>query len=107
MSEDPGYDRTFDRPAIDLMQHEPTAPMSKPAHLPELGLRAAALPAPADIRTRELLGVPIAMTDYGQAMDVMDGMIARREPGYICAVAVHALTVAHTDPEMKRALLGS
>src|SRR5438105_7427639 len=76
--------------------------------LPELRHDAAArLPAPADVRTRELLGVPIAMTDYEQAMDVMDGMVARRERGYVCAVAVHALTVAHKEPEMKRALLGS
>jgi N-acetylglucosaminyldiphosphoundecaprenol N-acetyl-beta-D-mannosaminyltransferase len=47
------------------------------------------------------------MTDYEQTMDVMDGMISRRERGYVCAVAVHALTVAHSDPEMKRALLDS
>jgi N-acetylglucosaminyldiphosphoundecaprenol N-acetyl-beta-D-mannosaminyltransferase len=65
------------------------------------------LPTAAVVRKRELLGVPIALTDYEQAMDVMDGMIARRERGYICAVAVHALTVGYTDPEMKRALLDS
>src|SRR4051794_18351223 len=47
------------------------------------------------------------MTDYEQAMDVMDRMVARRDRGHVCAVAVHALTVAHTDAEMKRALLGS
>jgi N-acetylglucosaminyldiphosphoundecaprenol N-acetyl-beta-D-mannosaminyltransferase len=67
----------------------------------------AALPAAADIRTRELLDIPIAMTDYEQAMDVMDAMIARREPGYVCAVAVHAVMVAQGDPEMRAALLGS
>jgi N-acetylglucosaminyldiphosphoundecaprenol N-acetyl-beta-D-mannosaminyltransferase len=77
--------------------------------LPELRspLRPDQAPTPADVRTRNLLGVPIAMTDYEQTMDVMDGMIARRERGYVCAVAVHALTVAHTDAEMKRALLAS
>ena len=75
--------------------------------LPELRHDGAALPAAADVRARDLLGVPIAMTDYEQAMDVMDGMIARRERGSVCAVAVHALTVAHKEPEMKRALLGS
>ncbi|HEX6715207.1 MAG TPA: WecB/TagA/CpsF family glycosyltransferase [Thermoleophilaceae bacterium] len=66
-----------------------------------------ALPRAADVRTREILDIPIAMTDYEQAMDVMDGMIARREPGYVCAVAVHAVMVAQRDSEMKRALLGS
>jgi N-acetylglucosaminyldiphosphoundecaprenol N-acetyl-beta-D-mannosaminyltransferase len=76
--------------------------------LPELRREAAAqLPTPKDVRTRELLGVPIAMTDYEQAMDVMDGMVARRERGYVCAVAVHALTVGYKDPEMREALLGS
>src|SRR5438094_7790198 len=76
--------------------------------LPELRHdAAAALPAAADVRARDLLGVPIAMTDYEQTMDVMDGMVARRERGYVCAVAVHALTVAYKDPEMRAALLRS
>jgi N-acetylglucosaminyldiphosphoundecaprenol N-acetyl-beta-D-mannosaminyltransferase len=65
------------------------------------------LPAPADIPQREIVGIPIAMTHYAQAMDVMDGMIARRERGYICAVAVHAVMVSQHDPEMRRAVTGS
>jgi N-acetylglucosaminyldiphosphoundecaprenol N-acetyl-beta-D-mannosaminyltransferase len=40
-------------------------------------------------------------------MDVMDGMIARRERGYVCATAVHAIMVGQDDPEMRRALEGS
>jgi N-acetylglucosaminyldiphosphoundecaprenol N-acetyl-beta-D-mannosaminyltransferase len=76
--------------------------------LPDLSREgSAALPAAADVRMREILGIPIAMTDYEQAMDVMDGMVARREKGYVCAVAVHAVMVAQRDAEMKRALLGS
>jgi N-acetylglucosaminyldiphosphoundecaprenol N-acetyl-beta-D-mannosaminyltransferase len=65
------------------------------------------LPSPREIRTREIVGIPIAMTDYDRAMDVMDGMIARGERGYVCCVAVHAVMVAKSDPEMRRALLGS
>jgi N-acetylglucosaminyldiphosphoundecaprenol N-acetyl-beta-D-mannosaminyltransferase len=72
-----------------------------------LALGAASLPSPTEIRTREILGIPIAMTDYAQAMDVMDGMVERRERGYVCCVAVHAVMVAHTDPEMRAAVLGS
>jgi len=68
---------------------------------------AEELPRPHEIRTRELLGLPIAMTDYAQTMDVMDGMIARDERGWICAVAVHAVMVAQTDPELRRALVES
>jgi N-acetylglucosaminyldiphosphoundecaprenol N-acetyl-beta-D-mannosaminyltransferase len=68
---------------------------------------AAAVTAPAaasQIHTREILGVPVAMTDYQGAIDAMDAMIESRERGYVCAVAVHALTVGLDDPEMARAL---
>lgn len=68
---------------------------------------ARALPRAEDILTRDLLGLPIAMTDYAEAMDVMDGMIDRRAPGYVCAVAVHAVMVAQSDAEMRAALRGS
>jgi N-acetylglucosaminyldiphosphoundecaprenol N-acetyl-beta-D-mannosaminyltransferase len=67
----------------------------------------AALPTAADVPVRDILGLPIAMTDYAQAMDVMDGMVARRERGYVSAVAVHAVMVAHGEEEMRRAVLGS
>ena len=70
-------------------------------------LDGLALPTPAEIRTREILGVPIAMTDYAQAMDVMDGMIARRERGYVCVAAVHSVTLARSDRELRDAILGS
>jgi N-acetylglucosaminyldiphosphoundecaprenol N-acetyl-beta-D-mannosaminyltransferase len=69
--------------------------------------RDGPLPSPREVRTREILGLPIAMTDYAQAMDVMDGMVARGERGYVCCVAVHAVMVAQSDPEMRAALLGS
>jgi N-acetylglucosaminyldiphosphoundecaprenol N-acetyl-beta-D-mannosaminyltransferase len=59
------------------------------------------------VRTREVLGIPLAMTDYEGAMDVMDGLIARRDPGYLCAVAVHAVMVAQDDPEMRGALVNA
>jgi N-acetylglucosaminyldiphosphoundecaprenol N-acetyl-beta-D-mannosaminyltransferase len=87
---------------------DPTTEQPHASALPEpRRTPGAQLPVAADVRKRELLGIPIAMTDYEQAMDVMDGMIDRRERGYICAVAVHALTVGHRDAEMKRALLAS
>jgi N-acetylglucosaminyldiphosphoundecaprenol N-acetyl-beta-D-mannosaminyltransferase len=70
-------------------------------------VRPARAPAPRDVRKRQLLGLPIAVTDYAEAMDVMDGMIARRERGYVCAVAVHAVMVAQHDRETRDALLGS
>ncbi len=60
--------------------------------------------AAADIATRDLLGSPVALTDYRGAIDAMDAMVENRERGYVCAVAVHALTVGYDDPEMGEAL---
>jgi N-acetylglucosaminyldiphosphoundecaprenol N-acetyl-beta-D-mannosaminyltransferase len=56
------------------------------------------------IQQREILGTSLAMTDYDHALDAMDEMVARREPGIVCAVAVHAVTVGYEDPEMHEAL---
>jgi N-acetylglucosaminyldiphosphoundecaprenol N-acetyl-beta-D-mannosaminyltransferase len=64
-------------------------------------------PPPAAVSKRDLLGIPIALTDYREAMDVMDGVIERGERGYVCAIAVHALMVSRHDAEMRAALLGS
>jgi len=75
-----------------------------PAVEPEAPRAGHELPRPDDIRVRDILGLPIAMTDYTEAMDVMDGMVARRERGYVCATAVHAVMVAQNDPEMREAL---
>lgn len=66
----------------------------------------ARVPLPA-VRKRRVLGVPLAMTDYEGAMDVMDALIARRERGYVCAVATHAVMVAQEDPDTRAALLGA
>ena len=63
--------------------------------------------AKAAFPTRRLLGTELALTDYAGAMDAMDAMIAGRERGYVCAVAVHAVMVGHEDAEMRRALDGS
>ena len=63
--------------------------------------------AAAEIPTRDILGTPVALTDYRTAIDAMDGMVESRERGYVCAVAVHALTVGYDDPEMGEALRGA
>jgi N-acetylglucosaminyldiphosphoundecaprenol N-acetyl-beta-D-mannosaminyltransferase len=63
--------------------------------------------AAAEIPTRDILGTPVALTDYRTAIDAMDAMVDNRERGYVCAVAVHALTVGYDDPEMGEALRGA
>src|SRR5687768_9088319 len=95
--------RPSERPTLDYTSLGRTEPAQQP--LPALHTRP--LPQPGEVRTRELLGIPVAMTDYAQTMDVMDGLIAREQRGWICAVAVHAVMVAQKDPEMRRALVDS
>lgn len=63
--------------------------------------------APEAIARREILGLPIAMTDYEQAMDAMDGMIATRTPGYVCALATHAVSLSRDDTELREAIRAS
>jgi N-acetylglucosaminyldiphosphoundecaprenol N-acetyl-beta-D-mannosaminyltransferase len=63
------------------------------------------LPQPtAGVRTRSILGVPVAMTDYAETIEVMDGLVSSGERGYVCAAPVHALMVAQDDDEMLGAL---
>jgi N-acetylglucosaminyldiphosphoundecaprenol N-acetyl-beta-D-mannosaminyltransferase len=61
----------------------------------------------AQIPKRDLLGVPVALTDYEGAMSAMDGMIERRDRGYVCAAAVHVVMVAQHDPQTQAALRGA
>jgi N-acetylglucosaminyldiphosphoundecaprenol N-acetyl-beta-D-mannosaminyltransferase len=63
--------------------------------------------AASAVRKRSILGVPVAMTDYSEAIGVMDGLISSGERGYICVAPVHSLIVAQDDPEMLAALRGS
>ncbi len=82
----------------------------QPAHTPKPVLSATAghqRPVAADLSRREILGVPMAMTDYAGAIEVMDDMVDRREPGWVCAAAVHSVMVAQDDPLMREALTDS
>jgi N-acetylglucosaminyldiphosphoundecaprenol N-acetyl-beta-D-mannosaminyltransferase len=75
------------------------------AHLEELAPGGSS--SVDGIRVRDILGIPIAMTDYDGAMDMMDRMIEAGEPGYVIAAAVHVVMVGQDDPEVRDALLGS
>lgn len=57
------------------------------------------------IERREILGVPIAITDYAGAMDVIEEMIDSRVRGWVCAAAVHSLMMARDDDVMREALI--
>jgi N-acetylglucosaminyldiphosphoundecaprenol N-acetyl-beta-D-mannosaminyltransferase len=64
----------------------------------------ATVAAPA---TSELLGVPLALTDYDSAMDWMDGAIAHGERGYVCVANVHTVMACQEDEELRDAVLNA
>ena len=64
-------------------------------------------PAPIAPDAIDVLGIPLAMTDYEATMEWMDAMIAHREKGYICVAATHMVMVCDEDPELREAVLNS
>jgi N-acetylglucosaminyldiphosphoundecaprenol N-acetyl-beta-D-mannosaminyltransferase len=59
-----------------------------------------ALPPP----TVDVLGVPLALTDYERTMDWMDATIQQRGKGYICVAATHTVVATQDDPELRAAV---
>src|SRR3954447_5210479 len=64
-------------------------------------------PAPELLPTAEVLGIPLALSDYEQTMDWMDAMVASRSKGYVTAAAVHLVMVAQEERETREAVLGA
>src|SRR3954466_11497117 len=81
--------------------HNSPAPIDD-AHAIE-GVQDAAVP-PASV---EVLGIPLALTDYERTMDWMDATIASKQRGYVCVAAVHTVMVCQEDPELRAAVLNS
>src|SRR6478672_9785005 len=84
-----------------MPQHSSPAPIDD-AHALE-GVRDAAVP-PASV---EVLGIPLALTDYERTMDWMDATIASQRRGYVCVAAVHTVMVCQEDAQLREAVLKS
>ncbi len=63
--------------------------------------RPAAIQPP---RTTAVLGVPLSLTDYEEALVWMDAMVAERERGYVCVCNVHTVMASREDPALRAAL---
>jgi N-acetylglucosaminyldiphosphoundecaprenol N-acetyl-beta-D-mannosaminyltransferase len=61
-------------------------------------------PSPARV---EILGVPLALTDYEEMLHWIDTMVSSGERGYVCACNVHTVMRAGEDAELRRALPGA
>ncbi len=55
----------------------------------------------------EVLGIPLAVTDYARAMDWMDATIVGDGRGYVCVAATHTVMACREDPELRAAVMGS
>jgi N-acetylglucosaminyldiphosphoundecaprenol N-acetyl-beta-D-mannosaminyltransferase len=81
-------------------------PFSTPAPLDDARAAVAAdlaVPPPAT----NVLGVPLALTDYERTMDWMDATVQARGKGYICVAATHTVVACQDDPELRAAVLGA
>ena len=71
---------------------------------PELHVAAADAVPPPSV---DVLGVPLAITDYERAMDWMDATIVANARGYVCVAATHTVMACQEDPELRAAVVGS
>src|SRR4051812_35536849 len=79
------------QPISDIVRPEPAAA----SHLPAEARR----PPRADV-----LGVPLALTDYERTMDWIDAVVSSRGQAYLSAAAVHLVMVAQEDDATRAAV---
>ena len=59
------------------------------------------------MRAHEVLGIPLALTDYEHTLDWIDAAVAARHRGYICVAATHTVMASQEDPGLREAVLGA
>ncbi|MGA8364257.1 MAG: WecB/TagA/CpsF family glycosyltransferase [Solirubrobacteraceae bacterium] len=64
-------------------------------------------PTPNPPERAEILGIPLAVSDYQGVMDWMDAMVAADARGYVTAAAVNLVMSAREQPETLTAVLGA
>ncbi len=57
--------------------------------------------------TVDVVGVPLALTDYEDTLDWIETKVSAGERGYICVCNVHTVMASHEDAELRRALIAS
>jgi N-acetylglucosaminyldiphosphoundecaprenol N-acetyl-beta-D-mannosaminyltransferase len=75
-----------------------------PAPAPAPPAAEAGLPPVAQA---DLLGTPLALTDYARAVEWIEAAVAARARAYLCVAAVHTVMEAREDPELRAAVAGA
>jgi N-acetylglucosaminyldiphosphoundecaprenol N-acetyl-beta-D-mannosaminyltransferase len=70
---------------------------------PSAAIRDPAAPPPSV----NVLGVPLALTDYERTMEWMDATIAAGRKGYVAVAAVHTVMACQEDPDLHAAVHGA
>jgi N-acetylglucosaminyldiphosphoundecaprenol N-acetyl-beta-D-mannosaminyltransferase len=63
--------------------------------------------APSRPPRAEILGIPLAISDYGEVVEWMNAMIAAGARGYVTAAAVNLVMSAREQPDTLEAVLGA
>jgi N-acetylglucosaminyldiphosphoundecaprenol N-acetyl-beta-D-mannosaminyltransferase len=69
-----------------------------------LQVRPISVPSP---KTVDVLGVPLALTDYDEMLDWIDGMVASHRRGFLCACNVHTVMASREDKVLRSSLMSS
>jgi N-acetylglucosaminyldiphosphoundecaprenol N-acetyl-beta-D-mannosaminyltransferase len=65
-------------------------------------------PTPASLPDKvDVVGVPLAVTDYQRTLEWIDATVAVRERGYVCVCNVHTVMASQEDAPLRAALLSS
>ncbi len=56
------------------------------------------------LATVDVLGVPLALTDYESTLDWIDRTVAARSRSFVCVCNVHTVMASAEDPELRAAL---
>jgi N-acetylglucosaminyldiphosphoundecaprenol N-acetyl-beta-D-mannosaminyltransferase len=84
-----------------------TPQTSAQAHAASEGLASTGQQAPAPPPRAEILGIPLAISDYEEVLDWMDAMIAADAHGYVTAAAVNLVMCAREERETLAATLAA
>jgi N-acetylglucosaminyldiphosphoundecaprenol N-acetyl-beta-D-mannosaminyltransferase len=95
-----------DRAGRHRTRLSPASHVLEPVSAPEYTTQQRAA-APRPIASQDVLGVPLALTDYERTLDWIDAAIAADMRAYLCVAAVHTVMASGEDPELRDAVLGA
>src|SRR4051794_15847211 len=64
-------------------------------------------PHPEVVPSADVIGVPLALTDYERTLDWIDDAAASGARAYVCVAATHTVVACAEDPDLRAAVLGA